>query len=92
MTEKPLYVPPAFVSTEPPDPALAENLAEIRAMLGEIGAEGIFILRGITDIRLGFKVRGVPADFEIAPCGLLLVARFPASDGGEAGLETWTRA
>lgn len=72
------------------DTALAENLAEVCSILGEIGAEGIWIVRGAIAPGLSFTLPGMeaPAYLDIADAGLLLVARFPATDGGEPGVET----
>jgi len=72
------------------DVALAENLAEACDILQEIGAEGVLIVRGAVAPGLSFTLPGMeaPAYLDIADCGLLLIARFPATDGGEPGVET----
>ena len=72
------------------DNALAENLAETCDILNEIGAAGIWILRGAIAPGLAFSLPGyeAPVYLDIADAGLLLVARFPAGDGGEPGIET----
>jgi len=72
------------------DPALAGNLAEVCNILKEIGAEGVLIVRGAIAPGLSFTLPGggAPAYLDIADAPVLLVARFPATDGGEPGVET----
>ena len=70
------------------DPALAENLAGVCEMLNEIGAKGTWILRGVGDVDVGYAANGERLTLALADAGLFLVARFPASDGVEAGIES----
>jgi len=71
------------------DPALAENLAETCDILNEIGADGIWLLRGVEDVDVTFTYpNGEPLTMRLADAGLFLVARFPSGDGGEPGIET----
>lgn len=87
------------MSDIPTDPALADHLTEIREMLKEIGAEETWILRQAKDATITFTVAddlptelpnarvSLGATLPLPDAGLFLVARFPASDGGEPGAE-----
>lgn len=76
------------------DPALREHLAELAALAREVGAAEVTIIRQPWVARLfidigdgyGAKVFDLAYLDEVA-AGLLVVLRFPASDGGEAGVE-----
>lgn len=65
-----------------------DNLDELLEILRETGAEGIFILRGATSVRITFTLgaEATQATLDIADAGIILIARLPA-DGREAGLE-----
>lgn len=78
----------------PLDPALAEHLAELTDLLHEIGAEGIWLIRDTGQAKLIFDLldRAAPGDktefFQrVGPAGILLLARFPAGDGGQLQVE-----
>ena len=80
-------------ANQPLDPALPANLAEYLAMGREIGADGALVVRlpQVARLLLDFGqdvgLDGVDlANFE-HPAGMLLILRFPASDGGQAGVE-----
>lgn len=80
----------------PVDPALATNLAELTALAGEIGAEGVFILRGAQEVTLSFTAPAMPGvetsanrsvALDVAEGGLYVLLRFPAGDGEAGGIE-----
>jgi hypothetical protein len=92
-----------FQSTTEVDPALTEHLDELVALANEVGAEGIFLIRGAKNAGLEYDPADQPAPpdipgvnvtanigirFEIATAGVLVVIRFPASDGKEPGIES----
>lgn len=91
------------MTNHPTDPALADHLDELIALANEIGAEGIFLIRGAENALLQYDptdkpktpdIPGVNATFDIgisfhiADAGLLVLIRFPASDGKEPGIES----
>lgn len=78
------------------DPALSEHLDELAALAREIGAEGVTIIRkpGKAQLNLRFDERVEGNSIKIIdfahpgkPAGVLVVLRFPQSDGGGAGVE-----
>lgn len=72
----------------PVDPALADNLAELTALAGEIGAEGVVVLRGARDAQVTYTAPDLPGvSLDVADGGLYVLLRFPASDGGAPGIE-----
>jgi len=70
------------------DTALAANLAGVCEMLNEVGAKGVWVLRGVSDVDVSYAANGERLTLDLAEAGLFLVARFPASDGGETGIES----
>ena len=81
------------------DPALAENLDELTALASEIGAEGVWLVRGVKNAALIYTPpESIATDIpnikinldlrlDLAGAGVLVIMRFPASDGREVGLE-----
>ncbi len=74
------------------DPALTEHLDELLTMANEIGAAGAFILRGAQAAALAFSFTN-PDETEQnlvlePPHETIVLLRFPASDGQEAGIES----
>jgi len=82
------------------DKALAENLDELTTIANEIGADGIWLVRGVKEATLTYTptqgiampdIPGVKVNLDLslkfAESGVLMVIRFPASDGWEAGIE-----
>ncbi len=82
------------------DATLADNLDELTTIANEIGAEGIWLVRGVKKAQLIYTpaqtvtrpdIPGVSVNLELslslAEAGVLVIMRFPASDGREAGLE-----
>jgi hypothetical protein len=85
------------------DPALAEHLDELVDIANEIGAEGVWLVRGVKNACLTYTpaeeikqsdIPGVQASaslslsLDLADAGVLAVIRFPVSDGREAGIES----
>jgi hypothetical protein len=85
------------------DPTLAEHLDELADIANEIGAEGVWLVRGVKNARLTYTsaeeikqpdIPGVQASaslslsLDLADAGVLAVIRFPASDGREVGIES----
>ena len=86
------------------DLALAGHLQELTRIANEIGAQGIWLIRGATRARLIYEPAGeeielpdIPGaqvsgsldiNINLADAGVLVVMRFPASDGGEPGIES----
>jgi hypothetical protein len=67
-----------------------ESLADLVTLAEALGAHGIWLLRGIENPDLIYNLpgdSGLPACLTIENCNMLLIARFPASDGGEPGIE-----
>ncbi len=84
------------------DPALAEHLEELTDIANEIGAEGIWLIRGARNATLTYTPEGtveqpgIPGvavtmnlnlSLELTDAGVLVIIRFPAGDGREAGIE-----
>ncbi len=69
------------------DPALAKNLTEICDMLKEIGADGLCILRDVDAVTISLELNDLPHDLSLDDAGLVLVARFPTSDGGQPQID-----
>jgi hypothetical protein len=84
------------------DPTLAEHLDELVDIANEIGAEGVWLVRGDKNARLTYTpeeeikqpdVPGVQASaslslsLDLLEAGVLVVMRFPARDSREAGIE-----
>jgi NAD(P)H-dependent FMN reductase len=82
------------------DPALAAHLAELAELAREIGAADVTIIRGAVaafttlvfntpERRVLFPgpVKTIDLADDDSPAGVLVVLRFPVSDGGEAGVE-----
>ena len=82
------------------DEALAENLDELTAVANEIGADGIWLVRGVKEATLTYTptqdiampdIPGVKVNLDLslkfAESGVLVVIRFPTGDGREAGIE-----
>jgi hypothetical protein len=83
------------------DPSLAGQLKTLISMANGFGAEGIWLIRGAVEPELRYQVdpeqidpdlpKNVSLDLEIvlglAEAGVLVVMRFPASDGGQDGVE-----
>lgn len=73
------------------DPNLADDLEEIVLAAVEAGAEGIWLIRGAQAAALALSL--TPADetqFNLVlepPHGVIVLMRFPAGDGKEAGIE-----
>lgn len=77
------------------------NFDQLAALANEMGAEGIWLIRGAKGARLTYipvsgveqpEISGIEAsinlefNLEIADAGVLMIARFP-NDGGESGIE-----
>lgn len=84
--------------TNPPniDPALKDHLTELAILAREIGAAEVTIIRqpAVAILLLHFGLGGPdpipdPTTLKLADPlgGILVVLRFPASDGGAAGVE-----
>jgi hypothetical protein len=71
----------------PTDPALADHLTEICDMLEEIGAENIYILRNVDNVNVSLELNDLPHGLSLPNAGLVLVARFPAGDGGQPQID-----
>lgn len=78
------------------DPALADHLTELAELAREIGATGVTIIRrpGKAQLNLRFDERAEGNSIKILdfaypgkPAGVLVVLRFPQSDGGKSGVE-----
>lgn len=85
------------------DPALTEHLDQLVELANEIGAEGIFLIRGAKNARLLYDYQELEAPaipgiknasttlgiaFEVADAGVLAIIRFPSPDGKELGIES----
>jgi hypothetical protein len=73
------------------DPALADNLEEVILMANEIGAQGIFVIRGAAEPSLTYKAAGPDGEpqnitMNLSDTGTLVVMRFP-KDGGPEGVQ-----
>lgn len=71
---------------------LAERLEGLVDAANDIGAEGIWIIRGAKHPRLLYFARetaenDTPINLDFAPGEILVVMRFPQGDGGQAGIE-----
>ena len=79
------------------DPALRDHLDELTELAREIGAAAVTIIRQPAKAQLyldwqkrivdGNQVKILDFASPRRPAGLLVVLRFPASDGGETGVE-----
>jgi hypothetical protein len=82
------------------DPALAENLGELTAIANQIGAEGIWLVRGVKKTKLIYSPTqtvvmpnlprvsvNLDLSLNLPDAGVLVIIRFPDSDGRETGLE-----
>lgn len=72
---------------------LTERLEGLADAANDIGAEGIWFIRGAHHPRLLYYARessenDTPINLDIAPGEILVVMRFPAGDGGQAGIES----
>jgi len=86
------------------DPKLHPRLNDLAEIAKRAGAEGIWLIRGATDAHLLYTPIGQPGShgipgldkvstsltirLDLADAGVLVVMRFPASDGGEPGIES----
>lgn len=59
--------------------------------LKDAGAEGIWIIRGVADATMIYRVSSPdsqPVVFRVnPPCDMLILARFPSGDGRTPGIE-----
>jgi hypothetical protein len=87
------------------DKALAEHLDELTTIANEIGADGIWLVRGVKEATLTYTptqgvampdIPGVKVNLDLSlklaeassrGAGVLVVIRFPTSDGREVGIE-----
>jgi hypothetical protein len=84
------------------DPTLAENLVDLIELAKTIGAEGVYVLRGVTGAALQYTPAGeINALDDLGPnttvnlsmtlplndAGVLVVMRFPATDGRGLDIE-----
>lgn len=72
------------------DPALADHLDELAALAREIGAAEVTVIREprIAILLTHFGLRDFnPTTLKLGTTGVLVVLRFPASDGGAPGVE-----
>lgn len=78
------------------------TLDQLADLVNEAGAEGVFIIRGAKNASLIYepedyqwpRIPGAEAStnlslsLDVADAGILVLIRFPVSDGGEAGIES----
>lgn len=79
-----------------PKSNLAEKLTELTDLANQVGAEGVWLVRGATNARLVYDAdeikpekrisANVSINLALANAGVLVIIRFP-SDGGEPGIE-----
>lgn len=75
------------------DPNLGQRLRRMAQLMNDAGAEGIWLIRGAHDASLLIvapdeKNAMYPVLLDIEDANIILIVRFPASDGGEEGIET----
>ena len=82
------YVKPAIRGEYPLDAALAENAREIADIAKECGASQVYALRMLGPWGTLFEVGDQFIPLSLDDYGLVLICCFPASDGGNPGVET----
>lgn len=76
------------------DSDLSEHLNKLTDLANKAGAEGIWLVRGAQNAVLLYDAGDAtdpandPIALEIADASIIMVARFPQSDGREPGIES----
>lgn len=72
---------------------MSDDLERVTAAANAAGAEGIWLVRGVTHAMLMYLPQGQQEEnlnwssLNLADTELLVLMRFPAGDGGEPGIE-----
>lgn len=69
---------------------LAGHLGQLAELANQAGAEGVWVIRGskVPSLIYNTEHSVTPVILDLEEAGVLVLMRFPASDGGEEGIES----